>query len=80
MEKITSLSLIEAMDRELNSIESDLIEANKIEDMDQRQEALQELFNERDNVINFFQEEIDKLIKLECMSITEDGQLTLLSH
>jgi len=77
MNKITTLSLIESMERELNSIEKDIEEALKIEDHEERQTALEELFNEGEIVKQFYQSMINTVMAMEVMTIDQNGNLRI---
>jgi hypothetical protein len=65
------------MERELNSIEKDIEEALKIEDHEERQTALEELFNEGEIVKQFYQSMINTVMAMEVMTIDQNGNLRI---
>lgn len=77
MSNITTIELIERMDREIKSIERDIDEALKIDNYEDRQLKLEELFNERDIVTRFYRDMITTVMAQETMSVTTDGQLKI---
>lgn len=77
MGQITTLRIIESMDRELNSIDKELTEAFKIEDADEREAKISELFNEWEMISLFYQNIMNTVMKSETMNVDANGQLVI---
>lgn len=74
---MSSLSLIEAMHRELKSIYDEIQICKLIIDDKERRLALEELKNERDIIVSFYESMIASVGCKEQMSIDEQGRLKI---
>lgn len=77
MAKINTITLMEHMNRDLDSVEREIDEALQIDDAKHREMALKDLFAERDVITSFYRDMINLVMRDEKMSVGQDGDLLI---